>query len=42
MNLVKQQMPFSSFLTASRVARFVSKELTFGILVFWYAVLCSV
>jgi len=31
--LVKQQTPYSSFLTASRVAEFVSKELPFGILV---------
>jgi hypothetical protein len=39
--LVKQQTPYSSFLTASRVAGFVSKELPFGILVCWYAVLYS-
>jgi hypothetical protein len=32
-NLVKQQTPWSLFLTASRVAGFVSKELPFGILV---------
>ena len=38
--LVKQQMPYSSFLAASRVAGFVSKELPFGIQVCWYAMLC--